>query len=100
MAWMNGCVWHYDSAAKVTSTNVSDHVHHLLSLFLPIKSRIEELRPPPRINISVYWQCSSFGVQGLTGPQFNTDDLRGMTELGARLEVKVIVIEQNEIPQD
>ena len=36
--WKNGCVWHYDSASSISSTKVSDHVQHLLSLFLPIKS--------------------------------------------------------------
>jgi hypothetical protein len=72
----------------------------LLSLFLPIKSRIEEIRPLPRINVSVHWEYSAFGVKGLTGPQFNVDDLRGVAELGAKLEVKVIMISQNEIPKD
>jgi len=79
---------------------VTDHIQHLLSLFLPIKSRIEEIRPLPRINVSVHWECSAFGVKGLTGPQFNVDDLRGVAELGAKLEVKVIMISQNEIPKD
>ncbi len=95
--WKTGCAWHYDSASRLSSTKVSDHVQHLLSLFLPIKSRMEEMRPPPRIKISVHWECSAFGVTGLTGPQFNADDLKGMAELGAQLEVKVI--EKNEITE-
>ncbi len=93
--WKNGCAWHYDTARSVSSTNVSEHVQHLLSVFLPIKSRVEEMRPSPLINISVYWECSAFGVTGMTGPQFTADDLKGMAELGATLEVKVI--EKNEI---
>jgi hypothetical protein len=95
--WKKGCAWHYDSASKISSTKVSDHVQHLLSVFLPIKSRMEEMRPPPRICISVYWECSPFGVTGLTGPQFSAADLKGMAELGASLEVKVI--EKNEITE-
>src|SRR5712671_2654993 len=62
--WKTGCAWHYDSASSISSTKVSDPVQHLLSLFLPIKSRMEEMRPPPRINISVYWECSAFGLTG------------------------------------
>jgi hypothetical protein len=56
---------------------------------------MEEMRPLPRIEISLYWECLAFGVTGLTGPRFEVDDLKGMAELGARLEVKVI--EKNEI---
>jgi hypothetical protein len=93
--WNKGCAWHYDTASHISSTKVSDHIQHLLSLFLPIKSRIEEMRPPARINISVYWECTAFGVEGLTGPEFESKDLKGMAELGAKLMVKVI--ETNEI---
>jgi hypothetical protein len=92
LLWKNGCAWHYDSASSVSSTNVSDHVQHLLGLFLPIKSRIEEIRPPPRIHISVRWECTDFGVTGLAGPRFSAKDLKGISELGATLEVKVIEV--------
>src|SRR5579864_5267684 len=85
----NGCAWHYESAPKVSSTDVSDHIQHLLLLFLPIKSRIEEMRPVPQIDIILDWECSGFGVTGLTGPQFTVNDLRGLTDLGARLQIKV-----------
>ena len=87
------------SASKVHSTNVSDHVQHLLALFLPIKSRMEDMRPPPLINISVCWECSAFGVTGLTGPQLSAHDLRGIAELGASLEVKVILVEEDELTE-
>src|SRR5205085_7761667 len=100
LAWRNGCVWYYDSSSKISSTNVSDHVQHLLALFLPIKSRMEEMRPLPRINISVSWECSHFGVTGSTGPLLSAKDLRGIAELGASFEVRVILVEENEIPQD
>ena len=100
LAWMNGCYWCYDSASRINSTKVSDHIRHLSSMFLPIKSQIEELRPIPQIKISVYWECSNLGVSGLTGPQFSPNDLKALAELGASLEVKVIAIGQNEIPQD
>ena len=95
--WKKGCAWYYDSASRISSTKVTDHVQHLLSLFLPIRSRMEEMRPPPRINISVHWECTAFGVKGLTGPEFKSKDLKGMAELGARLVVKVI--EKNEITE-
>ena len=99
VAWKTGCTWHYDSASRISSTAVSDHIQHLLSLFLPIKRQIEEMRPPPWINISVHWECSAFGVAGWTGPEFSAADLKGIVELGARLEVKVILIQQHEIPE-
>jgi hypothetical protein len=91
----SGCAWHYDSASRVTSTKVSDHVQHLLALFVPIKSRIEEMRPIPRRQVSVYWECKPVALKGLAGPEFTIEDLRGIVELGARLQVKVI--ETNEI---
>lgn len=90
-AWAkSGCVWHFDSASSVSSTKVSDHVQHLLAIFLPIKSRLEEMWPRPRIKVSVYWECTAFGVSGLTGPQLEATDLKGLAELGVFLEVKVI----------
>jgi hypothetical protein len=58
---------------------------------------MEEMRPPPHINISVLWECTAFGVKGLTGPEFKAKDIKGMAELGARLVVKVI--EENEITE-
>jgi hypothetical protein len=89
-----GCAWHYDSASHIKSTKVSDHIQGLLSLFLPIKSRIEEIRPIPHLQVSVYWECKPVALRGLTGPEFTVEDLRGLVELGAKLLVKVI--ERNE----
>ncbi len=99
LAWRNGCVWCYDSAHRVHSTNVSEHIQHLLALFLPMKSRLEDMRPLPKVNISVCWECSAFGVTGLAGPQLSAHDLRGIAELGASLEVKVILREENELTE-
>jgi hypothetical protein len=90
-----GCAWHHDASSTISSTKVSDHIQHLLSRFVPIKSRLEEMRPPPWIKVSLYWACSPFGVTGEVGPEFTPKDVKGMAELGARLQVKVIV--KNEI---
>ena len=67
----------------------------LLNLFLPLQSRIEEMRPIPRLKVSVYWECKPVALRGVAGPEFTPEDLRGIVELGAHLQVKVI--ETNEI---
>src|SRR5438045_3774204 len=72
--FIGGCHWQYDTASTVSSTKVTDHIQHLLSLFMPIKSRIEEMRPVPTLMIRVHWECSAFGVSGITGPQFTKKD--------------------------
>lgn len=77
---------------------MSDHTQHLLAVFLPIESRLEEMRPQPLIKISVHWECSEFGVKGLAGPRFTPKDLNGMAQLGAVLEV--LVIRKDEIADD
>ena len=92
----SGCAWQYDSASRIKSTKVSDHVQHLLSLFVPIKSRIEEMRPIPRLQVSVYWECKPVALSCLTGPEFSIQDLRGLAELGAQLKVKVIATDEIE----
>jgi hypothetical protein len=63
----------------------------------PAHGRRLPSRPFPRINISVHWECTAFGVKGLTAPEFKSKDIKGMAELGARLVVKVI--EKNEITE-
>jgi hypothetical protein len=95
LARKTGCAWHYDSASQVTSPNVSNHIQHLLSRFIPIKSRIDEMRPIPRLRVSVYWECKPVALEGLAGPDFTIEDLRGIVVLGAQLHVRVI--ETNEL---
>jgi len=92
----SGCAWHYDSASRVNSPKVSDHIQHLLSLFVPIKSRIEEMRPIPRLQVSVYWECKPTALTGLAGPELTIEDLRGIVELGADVKVKVIATDEIE----
>src|SRR5260221_535526 len=47
----NVCVWTYETSPHVSSANISDHVRHLVRTFLPLKSRLEEMRPVPRISV-------------------------------------------------
>src|SRR5271165_56814 len=73
-------LWSYESATKVSSSNLNDHLRHLLTVFLPLKSRIEELRPPPHISVSVCWESM---IAGIAGPQIDAECISGLAALGA-----------------
>jgi hypothetical protein len=86
-------LWSYDTATKVSSSNLNEHLRHLLTVFLPLKSRIEELRPLPRISVSVYWEST---IAGIAGPQIDAECISGLAALGARMEIKVAKIDESE----
>jgi hypothetical protein len=84
-------LWSYESSSKITSSDLNDHVKHLLDVFLPLKSRIEELRPPPHIMVCTYWEST---IAGVAGPQLDAKCISGLARLGASLEIKVAKIEE------
>src|SRR5215510_14134300 len=49
-------LWSYNTGACVPSCNLGEHLEHLLRLFRPLKSRLEEMRPLP--NIFVHVKCN------------------------------------------
>ena len=84
-------LWNYDSSSKITSTDLNNHVRHLLDVFLPLKSRIEELRPLPHITVCTYWEST---IAGVAGPQLDAKCISGLAALGASLEIKVAKTEE------
>jgi hypothetical protein len=84
-------LWSYDSSSKITSSDLNDHVKHLLDVFLPLKSRIEELRPVPHMTVCTYWEST---IAGIAGPQLDAKCISGLAALGASLEIKVAKIEE------
>src|SRR5687767_12130314 len=44
--------WEYGTAERVSSTDINEHLRHLLLVFLPLKSRIEELRAATAVSCS------------------------------------------------
>ena len=86
-------LWTYETAFKVRSSDINEHLGHLLDVFLPLRSRIEDLRPLPHISVSIYWEST---IAGVAGPQIDARCIRGLAELGASLEIKVAKIERVE----
>lgn len=86
-------IWCYDTAAKVSSSDPNTHLRHLLALFLPLRSRLEELRPPPGVVVEVYWEST---VAGIAGPTIDKASIRGLAELGASLDIRVVKIDRVE----
>jgi len=83
----DGCFWHFE-VTHPTSVEGNDQLRHLLRLVLPLRSRLEEMRPSPRITICVCWDTTS--TFGLLAPEVAPDCIRGLAELGARLQIEVI----------
>jgi hypothetical protein len=86
-------LWSYDSSSKITSSDLNEHLKHLLDVFLPLKSRIEEFRPLPHITVSIYWEST---MAGIVGPHLDARFISALAELGASLDVKVAKIDEVE----
>lgn len=84
-------LWNYDSSSKIASADLNEHVKHLLDVFLPLKSRIEEMRPVPHLTVCTYWEST---IAGVAGPHLDAKCISGLAELGASLEIKVAKIEE------
>ena len=84
-------LWRYDSASQVSSPDINEHLKHLLTLFLSLKSRIEEMRPRPGVMVSIYWESI---VASTAGPQVDRECIAGLAELGASLDIHVVEIDK------
>ncbi len=84
-------LWSYDTSSEIASTVLNEHLRHLLGVFLPVKSRIEELRPLPHVSVSIYWEST---IAGFAGPEIDAQCLSGLAALGASLQIKVAKIEE------
>ena len=84
-------MWSYETAAVVATSDVGEHLRHLLHLFRPLRSRIEEFNPrlrvfyPPAVEIGErnWSRSSSFASD-------RADCIAGMAELGACFTVELI----------
>jgi hypothetical protein len=91
----DAALWCYDTASRVSSSALSDHLRHLLGVFLPIKSRIEELRPHPHVRVRVYWEST---MAGIAGPEIDAECISGLASLGATLDIRVAKIDEAPAP--
>jgi hypothetical protein len=84
-------LWCYDTAAHVTSKDIGEHIRHLLRLFGPLKSRIEDVLPP--LNLFVHIKCQplfSVASSRSVSPRLDRDCIAGMAQLGATVTVELI----------
>jgi hypothetical protein len=81
-------VWSYDTATDLSSHEVREHIEHLLHLFRPLNSRIEEVRPRP--NAFVHVRCEPTIAGGNLTPRIDADCIAGLAELGAALTVEIV----------
>jgi hypothetical protein len=86
-------LWRYDSSSKITSSDLNEHLKHLMNVFLPLKSRIEEFRPLPHISFSIYWEST---IAGIAGPEIDAQWISALAELGANLKITVAKIDEVE----
>jgi len=81
--------WGYGTSSHISSTDINEHLRHLLTIFLPLKGRIEELRPQPFILVHIYWESTI-----ASGPHIDARYIAGLAELGANLEIHVLKIDK------
>jgi hypothetical protein len=78
-------LWSYDTAEAVKSRDVREHLEHLLSVFRPLRSRLEEIRPRPNVIVEV--RCEAERLRPLRLPPLEPRHVEGIAELGAALKV-------------
>lgn len=84
-------LWSYDTARKITSPELAEHFDHLLSLFRPIRSRVEEIRPRP--NIVVHVRCKpDSSVFSFLSPRIDSRYITAFAELGASLRIELLKV--------
>jgi hypothetical protein len=83
--------WCYDTAAHLHSHDVNEHLRHLLGIFRPLRSQIDELRPRPALVVCVHYESTIAGTGA--APLIDADCIAGLAELGASLVVQVFKID-------
>ncbi len=82
-------LWSYDTAANVASRDVGEHIEHLLDLFRPLMSRIDEKTPRPNVFLHVKCEATSI-MRPLVAPRIGPDHVAGIAGLGAALQVELL----------
>jgi Domain of unknown function (DUF4279) len=79
-------LWSYDTAVVVSGSDLGDHIRHLIRLFRPLWSRIEEFDPPVRAFIHLRCRATSrIGAGPVLSPRIEPDCVAGIARLGAVL---------------
>ncbi len=82
-------LWSYDTSARVSSPDVREHIEHLLHLFRPLKSRIEETRAQPNVFVQV--RCAPVSImRPVIVPRIDADHIAGLADLRAALTVELL----------
>ena len=84
-----GATWSYETASKISSSEIEKHLRHLLSLFLPLKEKLKALQA--KVCVRIYWESILAG-SSLAGLQIPADCVEGIAELGATLDIQVVKI--------
>lgn len=82
-------LWCYDTAQHVSGDDIEKHLEHLILIFRPLISRMEEIRPRP--NIFVHLRCAPASrLRPLVTPRLNAKHVAAIAELGAALTIELI----------
>jgi hypothetical protein len=80
-------VWCYETKPFVSSRNVNEHLRYLLRLFLPVKSKIEDLRPNVTVTVCIHWETNMTAGGG--GPIVDNECILGLAQLEASVSFEV-----------
>jgi len=90
--WKEECgLWSCDTAQRLSAEedDIGAHLEYLLSLFRPLKSRIEEIRPRP--NAIVHLRCKPVSMlRPFAAPQIDSRHIAGIADLGAALKFQLL----------
>ena len=82
-------LWSWDTAQSVSTGELAEHIEHLVSVFRPLKSRMEEIRPRPNVFVNV--RCGPIGRVGVfRTPRIEARHVAAIAELGAALTVEIV----------
>ncbi len=81
-------LWSYDTAKCISSDDIRDHIEHLLRTFLPLKNRIDETRPLPKVFVHVRCQPPSL-LRPERAPRIEANHISGLAALNAALTVEI-----------
>lgn len=81
-------LWSWDTGGVVSSRDLREHIEHLVKLFRPLKSRMEEIRPRPNIFVNVRYEADR-SAPFIMVPRIEAKHVAAIAELGAALTVEV-----------